>query len=230
MSKPKTKRFYKSVDTDKSGNGWVVRLDRRTLKTPGKLPLITLSPIHAQLIAAEWEAQDDIIRPHLMPITRLYNVALERTPENREMLIAEVKKYASTDLLCYRAVFPRALNERQAQLWDKWLEWAREQGVDLKTAEGVMAIDQDENALQRVAQMAADFDDLHLTLLAHLNAVYGSAVLALAVMRGALKADKAYDLSRLDFEFQLEHWGQDEEASELSEATRDDVIALSKLL
>lgn len=230
MAKPKTKRFYKMVETAASDGGWAVLLDGRTLKTPGKLPLIAKQERHAKLIAAEWDAQDDIIRPHLMPVTRLYNVALERTPENRDMLIAEVRKYAGTDLLCYRAEFPRALNEHQAQGWDKWLDWARQCGIDLKTGEGVMAVAQETAALDAVADLAAEFEDLELTLLAHLNAVYGSAILALAVMKGALDANAAYDLSRLDFDFQLEHWGQDEEAAELSELTRTEVIALSKLL
>ena len=230
MAKPKTKRFYKTAAAAPSGDRWAVLLDGRTLKTPGKLPLITQSETHAQLIAAEWDAQDDIIRPHLMPVTRLYNVALERTPENREALIAEVRKYAGTDLLCYRADFPRALNALQATRWDEWLKWARGHGIDLKTGEGVMAIAQDEAALDATAQMARSFPDLDLTLLAHLNAVYGSAVLALAVMKRALEAEAAYDLSRLDFDFQLEHWGEDEEAKELAELTRTEIAALSQLL
>ena len=230
MSKPKTKRFYKKVATAKADDGWTVLLDGRTLKTPGKLPLIAKSKTHAKLIAAEWDAQDDIIKPHLMPVTRLYNVALERTPENRDMLIAEVKKYAGTDLLCYRSEFPQSLAELQAGKWDVWLEWARGQGIDLKTRQGIVALEQDKSALKRVSEMAAEFDDLGLTLLAHLNAVYGSAILALAVMKGALSAEKAYELSRLDFDYQAEHWGQDDEAIELAELTRTEVIALSKLL
>jgi len=230
MAKPKTKRFYKTAKAAKSDAGWTVLLDGRALKTPGKLPLITAAQRHAVLIADEWDAQDDIIRPHLMPVTRIYNVALERTPENRDMLIAELRKYAGTDLLCYRAKFPRALNDKQAENWDSWLEWARQYGIDLITGEGVMAVEQDDRALEAAAKMAAEYDDLELTLLAHLNAVYGSAILALAVMKRAIGAEAAYDLSRLDFDFQLEHWGEDEEARELAETTRVEIIALSKLL
>ena len=230
MSKPKTKRFYKTVGTAKADGGWTVLLDGRTLKTPGKLPLIAKSKPHAELVAAEWEAQDEIIKPHLMPVTRLYNVALERTPENRDMLVAEVTKYAGTDLLCYRSEFPQSLALLQSEKWNEWLDWAREQGVDLKTRQGIVALEQDKKALKRVSEISAGFDDLGLTLLAHLNAVYGSAILALAVMKGALLAETAYELSRLDFDYQAEHWGQDDEAIELAQLTRVEVIALSKLL
>ena len=230
MSKPKTKRFYKSVSVKERENGWGVYLDDHLLKTPGKLSLIAQSKAHADLIATEWDAQGTIIKPHLMPVTRLYNVALERTPENRDALIAEVQKYAGTDLLCYRTEFPRVLAERQAAAWDDWLEWARGIGIELKTAIGINAVEQPSEALESVGKIASKFDDLKLTLLAHLNAVYGSAILALAVVKGVLSAQKAYDLSRLDFEFQAERWGEDEEARELSEVTRTEVIALSKLL
>jgi chaperone required for assembly of F1-ATPase len=230
MSKPKTKRFYKSVSLKDVETGWGVYLDDHLLKTPGKLSLIAQSKAHADLIASEWDAQDTIIKPHLMPVTRLYKVALERTPENRDALIAEVKKYAGTDLLCYRTEFPRVLAERQAAAWDDWLEWAHGIGIELKTAIGINAVEQPPEALESVGNIASKFDDLKLTLLAHLNAVYGSAILALAVVKGELPADKAYDLSRLDFEFQAERWGEDEEARELSKVTRTEVIALSKLL
>ncbi len=230
MSKPKAKRFYKSVSVKDVENGWGIYLDNHLLKTPGKLSLIAQSQAHANLIASEWDAQADIIKPHLMPVTRLYNVALERTPENREALIAEVRKYAGTDLLCYRTEFPRVLAERQAKAWDVWLDWARGLGIDLKTAIGIKAVEQDGDALDALAKISGEFDDLKLTLLAHLNAVYGSAVLALAVLKGELSAEGAYDLSRVDFEFQAERWGEDEEARELSCTTRTEVIALSKLL
>ena len=230
MAKPKTKRFYRQVSTAQTGEGWTVLLDGRTLKTPGKLPLMAKSQTHAELVAAEWEAQDEIIKPHLMPVTRLYNVALERTPENRNVLIAEVTKYAGTDLLCYRSEFPQSLALLQSQNWDKWLDWAREQGIDLKTRQGIVALEQDEKALKKVSEITAGFDDLNLTLLAHINAIYGSAILALAVMKGALLAETAYELSRLDFNYQAEHWGQDDEADQLAELTRVEVIALSKLL
>lgn len=230
MSKPKTKRFYKTVSTTKADAGWAVLLDGRTLKTPGKLPLITKTEKHAALIAAEWDAQTEVIRPHLMPVTRIYNVALERTPENREMIVVEVAKYAGTDLLCYRSKYPQVLAERQAENWDVWLEWARTKGIDLQTVQGVTALEQDTDALNEAAKLANQFEDLELTLLGHLNTVYGSAILALAVMHKALTAEEAYDVSRVDFEFQAENWGEDEEARALSMLTRVEVLALSKLI
>jgi chaperone required for assembly of F1-ATPase len=36
MAKKYSKRFYKNVSTEKSEDGWVIKLDTFILKTPGK--------------------------------------------------------------------------------------------------------------------------------------------------------------------------------------------------
>lgn len=53
------KRFYKHVSTREAedGNGWMVMLDYRTLKTPSKRPLKLPTLFLAKAIAAEWEYQ-----------------------------------------------------------------------------------------------------------------------------------------------------------------------------
>jgi chaperone required for assembly of F1-ATPase len=45
------------------------------------------------------------------------------------------------------------------------------------------------------------------------TALYGSAILALAVQRERLTAEEAFELSRVDEAFQQEKWGVDEEAA-----------------
>ena len=224
------KRFYETVDIKPHQHGYVVTLDKRVLKTPGKQELIARDAAHARLIADEWAAQEGEIKPHLMPVTRLYNVAVERTPDSRAVLTEEVRKYAGTDVLCYRADTPHALQMQQKLAWDKWLVWAADLGIKLLATDGLMAITQDAAALDNAAKMAGEMDDLNLTLLAHFTAVYGSAILALAVVTGALGAAEGYDISRVDALYQIEHWGADEQAEELALATRVEVVALSKLL
>ena len=230
MAKKFAKRFYKEVATIKGEGGWLVQLDGRTLKTPGKMTLLVPSEKAAQLIAAEWDAQTEFIRPETMPVTRLLNVAVEQTPDNREALIAEARKYAGTDVLCYREGEIRLQNEEQAAKWDPILAWAAEQGVELKTTDSLMAIEQDEAALEAVADFARSLADMPLTLFVHLVAVFGSAILSMAVMKAHVTGEQAYELSRLDEVWQIKYWGEDEEAKERSEAIRAEVNALCELL
>ena len=230
MAKRMAKRFYKAVTVDKSDGEWRVLLDGMQLRTPGKVKLGLPSKALAECIAGEWEAQTEKINPSLMPVTRLMNVAVEQTLSRRNDLIAEARRYAETDLLCYRAPQPRILKERQSENWDRWLDRASGQGVDLQKTETLQVITQPEESLAKVEEFAMSFDDLHLTLFVHLIAVYGSVVLAMAVMKDELTADKAFDLSRVDAAYQIELWGEDEEQAEITEALREETMVLGAVL
>ena len=230
MAKKFAKRFYKDVSVGQGDEGWLVKLDGRTLKTPGKFTLLIPNQKAAQLVAAEWDAQAEHIRPETMPVTRLLNVAVEQTPENRDALIAEARKYAETDVLCYREGEMRLQAEEQAAQWDPVLAWAAEHGVALKTTDSLMAIEQGEAALEAVAEFARGLANMPLTLFVHLVAVYGSAILAMAVMKNHLTGEAAFELSRLDELWQIKYWGEDEEAKERTDSIRTEVNALCELL
>jgi len=230
MATDNPKRFYKEVSVAKDDDKFLIHLDGRTLKTPGKQTLQVDNENIAKLIAAEWDAQDEKIKPETMPITRLINVAIELTPTNRPKLVEEAKSYAGTDLLCYRASDPESLVERQNKLWNPVLNWALSQGVDLVTTNSVMAIDQNAESLNAVGAYAETLDDVHLTLLVHLTAVFGSAVLAMAVMKKYLSGSQAFDLSRLDNIWQIEQWGEDIEARDNAKSLAQEVEALCKII
>lgn len=229
MSKKHPKRFYEAVSTAPTANGFHVLLDGRVLKTPGKATLIAPTQRVADAVTKEWDAQDDLIRPETMPVTRLLNVAIELTPDNRPKLLEEVRSYAGTDLLCYRDG-PGALARLQAEKWEPVLAWAKERGVDLKSDASVLAIEQAPDSLDAVKAYASKLDDLPLTLFVHLTSVFGSSVLALAVMENHLTGSQAFDLSRLDAQWQISHWGEDEEAKEITEALAAEVQSLCGIL
>jgi len=229
MAKKHNKRFYKEVSVASVEGGFLVQLDGRTLKTPGKKTLLIPTQKAANLVAAEWDAQGDDILPLTMPVTRLLNVAVEQTPDNRERLIAEARQYASSDVLCYREGTVRLHQEHQEASWDPVLGWAKEQGVALNTTLGLSAIPQPESSLDAVANYASGLDNMRLTLIVHLTAVFGSAVLAMAVLEKHLTGAKAYDLSRLDELWQIKYWGEDEIAKERTDAIIEEIVALCEL-
>ena len=230
--KPKgvAKRFYKTVSVSEIEGGFVVLLDGRQLKTPRKKLLLTPNKLTAELVAAEWDAQEDDIIPSTMPVTRLVNVTIELTPESRPDLIAEARKYAGTDLLCYRSDETRLYLEHQAENWDPVLAWAARRGVSLKTTLSLKAITQDSASLDVVADYAGSLNDLRLTLFVHLTSTFGSAVLAMAVMESHLGGQAAFELSRLDEIWQIKHWGQVDDAKDRTDAIDAEITALCKLL
>jgi len=225
------KRFYKEVGTSPKGAGFVVTLDNRVLKTPGKQALLIDSPLRAKLVAAEWQAQEEDIKPETMPCTRLMNVACELTPSRRPELIKEFCSYCETDLLCFRADAPHDLAERQAQKWQPILDWAaREHGVSLLVTSGVTALPQPKISLIAAASYAEKLSHTDLTLLLHMTASFGSGVLALAALEKHVDMETAYHTSRLDEVFQNERWGEDEEAVARNENIRSELLKLANLI
>lgn len=227
------KRFYTDVTLDNDPDGHFVRLDGRPLKTPGKRPLRVPSAAIAAQLKAEWDAvppaTDGDINPSVMPVTRLANVASENVTDRRDDLIAEARTYAGTDLLSYRAPDPVDYVARQAKAWNPWIDWAAARGVTLKTTDAIRAIDQDAASLDAVADFARPLSDFALTLFVHLVAVKGSAVLAMAVMDGALEPGDAFDLSRIDEIYRAEVWGVDDDDEAVRLALRAETVTLGAL-
>lgn len=211
----KARRFWKSAAVQETRNGWEIALDGRALRTPGKLALALPSAALAAEIAAEWDAQAEIIDPNTMPLTRAANSAIERVTPQFEAVALMLAEYGGTDLLSYRADAPEELVRRQAQGWDPLIDWAAvELHAPLRITHGVLPVPQDESALLKLRAEVMALDVFGLTALHDLVTLPGSLVLGLAVIKGRLDADTSHALSRIDEEYQSESWGRDEEADE----------------
>ena len=102
----------------------------------------------ADAIAAEWEAQRDVIDPAKMPLTRLANSIIDGVADAPAAVAAEIEKYLATDLVVYRAERPDGLVARQAAAWDPVLAWAREAlGARFVPAQGMVYVAQPAPAL-----------------------------------------------------------------------------------
>ena len=225
------KRVYRKAEVRPSDGGWGIALDGRSLRTPGRNPLLLPSEALAAAIAAEWDAQRDEIRPATMPFFRLAATAIDRTATLRDSVVAEVANYAGTDLVCYRAEGPPALAARQQAVWQPLLDWVtRRYDAALTVTAGVLPTPQPPGALRTFAAAVAAQDDFRLTALHGLTAACGSLVIALALLEGRLDADQAFAASQLDESFQIEAWGEDAEAAQRREVLAADIRAASCFL
>ena len=99
-------RFYAKVATAPVAEGYAVRLDDKPVRTPGRRVLAAPSLALAEAIAAEWDAQRELIDPAKMPLTRLANSIIDGVTELPKPVAAEIAKYLQSDLLLYRAASP----------------------------------------------------------------------------------------------------------------------------
>lgn len=214
MSDWKPKRFWKTATPTVCEGGFTVLLDGRAVKTPAKASLTVPTLALAEAIAVEWDAQEKLIDPRTMPVTRGANAAIDKVRTQRDEVVALLAEYGDSDLLCYRAAGPDGLIERQAAHWDPLLEWAADTlDVRLAVGEGVMHVPQDPAALARLTAEVAAFDDFALAAAHDLISMSGSLVLALAVTRQAVDVEHAWVVSRVDEHWQVEQWGHDDDAA-----------------
>ncbi len=205
-------RFYQKATVAAGPDGHVVGLDDKPVRTPARKLLAAPTAALAEAIAAEWEAQRGLIDPANMPVTRLANAIIDGVAESPDPVADEIKKYLASDLLFYRAGVPQQLRERQAGHWDPILTWARNRfGAEFTVGEGVIHVRQPEAALE-AAGKAVPIDPWRLGAVHAITTLTGSALIALAMLHGAVTPDTAWQAAHVDEDWNMEQWGRDEMA------------------
>ncbi len=207
------RRFYHEAAVAPHEGGFVLTLDGKLARTPGRNPLVVESPALAAALAAEWQAQGERIDPATIPLTRIAHSAIDRVSREMEPVRAEIIKYAGSDLTCYRAGGPQSLVDAQEAAWGPVLAWARAAlGARFLLVKGIVAVDQPAESLAAIAAALADLDPLKLAALHVATTLTGSALIALALQRGGLAAEDAWAAALVDEDWQMTQWGRDEMA------------------
>jgi len=228
------KRFFKQAhagDADAGGVG--ILIDHKPILTPLRRSLAAPTRPLAQAIAAEWDAQADVIDPARMPLTRLANAVIDAVSETPQPVVDEVAKYIDADLLCYRADGPAGLVEKQSRAWDPVLDWARETlGARFILAQGVVHAPQPRDAIA-ATRAAIPGEPWRLAAISSITTLTGSGLLALAIAHGALDADAAWLAAHVDEDWQMSQWGHDELALDrraFRKSEFDAAVAVLRLL
>ena len=220
------RRFYATVATAPAEGGFTVLLDGRPARTPNRRPIVLPTVAAAALVATEFDGQGAVMRPGDMSVFRLVNAVIDGVAETAAAVQTDVVKYASADLLFYRAETPQGLVDLQNAEWDPVLAWARERlEARFYLAQGIIHVTQPDHAMAAAARAVAELigqrpeSDFRLGALHLMTTLTGSAVLALAVLADAVAPEAAWRKAHVDEDFQIARWGRDEEA-ELRRARR----------
>ncbi|ACB94954.1 ATP12 family chaperone protein [Beijerinckia indica] len=236
LKKALPKRFYREARAEPVEGGFALTLDGKPAKTPARQDLVLPTLAAAEALAAEWNAQEDIIDPSAMPLTRLANSAIDGVRAALMETVEEIARYGGSDLVCYRAEGPDSLVAAQAAAWDPVLAFAREKlGARFLCAEGVVFVTQPEEAeaalLKAVQFWANDKANAPFAVAAlHvMTSLMGSALMALGVAHGLLRPEEAWASAHVDEDFQMRVWGRDEEALERRTRRWRDMEAAARL-
>ena len=213
MRGPQRKRFYAHAGAVESPDGFAITLDGRPVRTPSGRALVAPTRGIADAIVAEWDAQQELINPLTMPVTRFANSVVDAVVDRVGAVAADIARYFESDLLFYRAGHPEALVAREAAHWDPVLFWAADVlGAHFILAEGIVHVRQPDQAIA-AARAALPDDPWSVAALHLITTSTGSALLALALLRGVLDPDQVWTAAHVDEDWNIEQWGVDEEVA-----------------
>ncbi|MEO9873200.1 MAG: ATP12 family protein [Anderseniella sp.] len=225
------KRFYKQVAVGESDTGFEIQLDGRTVKTPLKRAFAVPSRDMAQAIATEWDAQETHIDPSTMIVTRLANTAVDRVRGDEQRIVDELRDFAGSDLVCYRAGTPDPLVGRQSLHWDPVLDWVKAtHNVQFLCVEGIVHHTQPDTALAAICEALTAEDEFRLTAIHNVTTLTGSTLIAMMTAAGALTGEDAWAAAHADEDWQIEQWGGDEEAEARRAVRKQDFDATMQFL
>ncbi len=230
------KRFHSQAEAAPVAEGFAVMLDGKPVRTPARSALVLPTLALAQAIAAEWDAQGELLDPNTMPLTRQANSAIDGVAPRMAEVEADAVKYAGSDLICYRADGPDSLVRAQIEAWDPLVQFAREKcGARLILCEGVTFHPQAPEALEAVAARARAHvgagggSPFRLAALHAMTTLTGSCIIALAVALREIDAEAGFAAAYVDEDHQMRVWGADAEAMARRERRRDEMRAAARL-
>lgn len=203
------KRFYNLVSTKKTGDGYVIQLDGKTVNTPLGQSLAAPTEALAEAIVLEWAGQEEKVKPETMPLTQFLTTAIDKI-RDREAITESVMRYLDTDLVCYWAKEPEDLAKRQKEIWGRWVKWFDEHfEVPLHTTKKIDAIKQEEEAHKRAWNYIETLDDYYFTIVHVMTSLSGSMIMALAFSEGDITPEEIFESSYLEELYRGEIYNED---------------------
>ena len=225
------KRFYKEAGVTETPDGFGVALDGKPVSTPAKRPLRVPTRALAEAIAEEWLAQGEAIDPKRLPLTRLASIAIDLVAPRRPAVVAEVAKYAGTDLVCYRSEQPPDLAARQHAAWQPLVDWATLRfDAPLTVTTSILPVTQPTASLKALESKVAAYDTHRLAALHLATAASGSLVVALALIEGRIDAEAAFAAAELDESYEIERWGEDAEQAKRRAGLKEDIALAARFV
>ena len=219
------KRFYKLVSSKKEGDGYIIELDGRPVKTPLKKTLFAPNETLANALIKEWSEQGEEIIPDTMPLTQLLSTKIDKVNGDRQSLQKPLLNYLDTDLVCYFADHPPELGVSQEEAWKPHLQWFETKfGSALKTTTGLAAVKHDPATHNAVQTYVDELSDDHFTILQMLVPLSGSLVLAMAFLENQLNADEIFAAIRVEETFKAEIYNEDFYGADPAQEGKDNTI------
>jgi len=219
MSIRAKKRFYKEVSLVDAGSGnYEILLDSKKLKTPGGAIFTVDSEPLALAVAHEWESQKDQVILSQMHLTGLCNTAIDNpTQATKFDLVDNILNFLETDTILFYSDDQENLYKRQIAEWQPIIEWFNNKHeVSLSPSTSIWLLPKESSEAKEVVRrylLSYNFEAVHGFTFG-IDAIK-SLLLMTAIADKKINVEEAVKLSRLEVDYQVEHWGNVEWAHDI---------------
>lgn len=213
------KRFYKDVALVNAGKGnFEILLDSKKLKTPNGAVFSVQSEPLALAVAHEWESQKDYVILSQMHLTGLCNTAIDNpTRATKYDLVDNILNFLETDTILYFSDNQAKLYERQIAEWQPIIDWFSERHkVSISPSTSIYLSPKESSEAKEVVRrhlLSYNFEAVHGFTFG-IDAIK-SIFLMCAIVDKQLTVEEAVKRSRLEVDYQVEHWGNVEWAHDI---------------
>lgn len=213
------KRFYETataVEKQIEGKTWYgVALNGKQLSTPNRLDLAVPTKALATALAHEWEMQTNIIRPATMPLMVITCSAIDVTQFKREDIISELKRYLTTDTLCFFQDEVEKVHLKQQSIWKPVIEEFSTHFGEVDVRTDMSCPKHPESTVNKVTEYLNSLDHFQLTAMESLTSGLKSIITSLTLLKSiqatqvnrSITSNEAIQIARLEEEHQIEEWG-----------------------
>lgn len=203
------KKFYRKTNIVSSGDKFEITLDQRKLKTPqGKIFEVDNKPL-ALAVAAEWDAQKEIIDRGNMHLTALCNTVIDNPHKHTKLdMVNYIINCLEMDTLLFHSNECDELYKLQTEKWDPLVQWFCDNySVNMEKTRSIEApkISAKTKTVLSRHLMSYNYGAVH-------GFMYGvdaikSVILTLAAAERVITIQDAVRLTLLEEHYQTSHWG-----------------------
>lgn len=166
-------------------------------------------------LAGEWGAQEDRIKPALMPLMTLCTTAIDIIPRTKERTMADILKFLSSDTVCCFADPDKepGLYRMQEEIFLPIIEWFNKTfevklTTNYKEAQGGnMLVLQSDEVRDKIRRKVGLLNDWELSGLDKGSGEAKSTCIAAMLCSGAISAKEAQEAAKTEERYQIGRWG-----------------------
>lgn len=155
---------------------------------------------------------------------------MDEIGDQRQVILDKLVQFAQTDMLLFWGQ-NKDLILLQEKEWGPLLQWANhELNTKLQTTQGLDVPEENQSSRGRLRSELERFSDRELVAFYAAALNMRSVLLALALVRGRINAEEAFQAAFLEELWQAENWGVEEDAQARRETMKKELQDIEKFL